>query len=172
MSHGVSTARRYALIVAILAWVMPATGLRAQDQVDPDAYSAAVDLIEVSDIGSSLNLLVDQIGGQLTARVEELVPAMKGQAGPVVQEVLGPLWVSGRDQIMHEVAKAYALKLTAEELREIAAFYATPAGRKLTAVQPDLQNQVARIGRQWAQAVASQINQGVRAKLKQMGHEF
>lgn len=162
---------RTGAVIAALAIAAPQPA-PAQDEVDPSAYAAAVQLLEVSAIGSSLDQLVEQVGAQLVARIEQLVPAVKGQAAPVVQEVLAPLWSAGRDQIMHEVAKAYARRLTADELAQVAAFYATPAGRKLTEVQPALQEDVARIGGQWAQGVANQINRGVRAKLKSMGHDF
>ena len=163
---------RAGVCVAVLTVAVPQSVPAQDDNVDSAAYAAAVQLLEVSTIGNSLDQLVDQVGAQLVARIEQLVPAIKGQAAPVVREVLTPLWAAGRDQIMHEVAKAYARRLTADELAQVAAFYATPAGRKLSEVQPALQEDVARIGRQWAQAVANEINRGVRAKLKALGHEF
>ncbi|MGE3149906.1 MAG: DUF2059 domain-containing protein [Pseudorhodoplanes sp.] len=134
-----ATAKRLTIgvFVAALSFAMLAGSVRAQ-QPDPEAVKAAEDLLAV---------VSDDIIKQLTSQ-------MLAQAWPTIQTQLGgSMDENGLQQIREEFERIagaftreamkaappiYAKHLTAVELREIAAFYKTPAGAKALTVMPQV----------------------------------
>jgi len=68
--------------------------------------------------------------------------------------------------IESDMVKLYMEKFSEKELREIAAFYKTPAGRKAIAAMPDLMEQAAEIGMKRAQEHGYELDEMI-AKAKE-----
>jgi len=70
------------------------------------------------------------------------------------------------------VASLYAQELSVEELGAVSAFYKSPAGAKLLAVQPQIARQSMALGQRWGAQIGREIEQEARKELKKRGIEL
>ncbi|MGP0105067.1 DUF2059 domain-containing protein, partial [Rhodoblastus sp.] len=74
------------------------------------------------------------------------------------------------DDLKAQMAKVYASRLTESELKDIAAFYQTPTGARLIALQPELAAQGMALGRAWGKEIAGEVIEEMKAELRKQGH--
>ncbi|MBP1181058.1 DUF2059 domain-containing protein [Methylobacterium sp. PvR107] len=108
---------------------------------------------------------VAQMQGDRAATLSSMAAPMVGmmqqigikepeKAQVLVQEVVMPTLSAHYDELLDIQARGFATVLGKDDLQAIATFYATPAGKRLAAAQPQLaQIQLAGM-QQWMQAVA------------------
>ncbi|MFC6739625.1 DUF2059 domain-containing protein [Methylobacterium tardum] len=111
---------------------------------------------------------VAQMQGDRAATLSSMAAPMVGmmqqigikepdKAQVLVQEVVMPTLSAHYDELLDIQARGFATVLGKDDLQAIAAFYATPAGKRLAAAQPQLaQIQLAGM-QQWMQAVAPEM---------------
>ena len=76
------------------------------------------------------------------------------------------------DELLNEVAKAYATRFSEQELKEIVAFYKTALGKKLLTEEPlALEDGFAR-AKDWAGAFSQQVVNRMRAEMKKKGYDL
>lgn len=83
-------------------------------------------------------------------------------------EIYAPFFAAMIDQI----AAVYATSFTLDELRQIEAFYAQPAGQKLLAQADGLAQATAQIAQDASQKAADQLKQRLIEALRQKGHKL
>jgi uncharacterized protein len=88
-------------------------------------------------------------------------------SGKLKQEYTGK-----SDELMNEVAKAYARHFTEQELKEAVAFYKTPLGKKLLAEEPVAIEAGFTRAKEWANDFSTQVVARVRAEMKKKGHDL
>lgn len=74
------------------------------------------------------------------------------------------------DELRNEVAKLYATHFTEQELKDLLAFYKTPAGKKLITEQSKIADESLRFAQTWANALSDQVIAKMRDELKKRGH--
>lgn len=99
------------------------------------------------------------------------------QQNPMLQKDLNEIAAKMRDElqprfaeVMQEVARQYATHFTEQELKEILAFYLSPAGKKMLAEQPTVVNNSMRFAQDWANKLATEVTAKMREELKKRGH--
>jgi hypothetical protein len=75
-------------------------------------------------------------------------------------------------ELTNEIAKLYATHFTEQELKDILAFYRSPAGKKLLAQQPDVVDASMRFTQDWANKLSEQVTAKMREELKKRGHNL
>jgi hypothetical protein len=76
------------------------------------------------------------------------------------------------DELLNEVAKAYAARFSEQELKEIVAFYKTALGKKMLTEEPlALEDGFAR-AKDWAGAFSQQVVNRMRAEMKKKGYDL
>ena len=76
------------------------------------------------------------------------------------------------DELLNEVAKAYATRFSEQELKEIVAFYKTALGKKLLTEEPlALEDGFGR-AKDWAGAFSQQVVNRMRAEMKKKGYDL
>jgi len=73
-------------------------------------------------------------------------------------------------EITDEVAKIYATNFTEQELKDILAFYQTPAGKKLLAQQAKVIETSMSFAQNWANKLSDEVTSKMRDELKKRGH--
>jgi hypothetical protein len=73
-------------------------------------------------------------------------------------------------EVTDELAKLYATNFTEQELKDILAFYKSPAGKKLIVVQPNIADQSVRYAQDWANKLSDQVIVRMRDEMKKKGH--
>lgn len=71
----------------------------------------------------------------------------------------------GVNQLLTQMANAWARRFTVTDLRQIAAFHRSPSGQRLRAQQEDLQREIAEIGRNWGADIGRRIQQRLQEHL-------
>ena len=73
-------------------------------------------------------------------------------------------------EITDEVAKIYATNFTEQELKDILAFYQTPAGKKLLVEQAKVIETSMSFAQNWANKLSDEVTSKMRDELKKKGH--
>jgi len=148
----------------LLMCVVAAGPARSQSPA-PDAMAAARELVVTM-------RSADQFKALLPIIIKNLKPAIV-QNRPEVErdyDAIWPLLLEGANvrvnEIVDEIAAVYARNFTADELRDIAAFYQRPTGQKFLEKQAVVAQQSMQIGQNFGKSIASDIVE----ELRKRGH--
>jgi Uncharacterized protein conserved in bacteria len=73
------------------------------------------------------------------------------------------------DELVNDVARNYAIHFTEQELKDVLAFYKSPAGKKLISEQPKVVEASMKFAQDWANKLSDQVIAQMREELKKRG---
>lgn len=97
---------------------------------------------------------------QLQADLDSVIPGIQAELLPRETDLL------------NEIALVYASKMTEGELKEIAAFYRSPAGQKLIKTTPDVLRESLGKTQEWGQRLSGEVMNKIREEMKKKGHDI
>jgi hypothetical protein len=113
----------------------------------------------------------------LIAGVVEQSKLLFLQQNPMLQKDLNEIAAKMRTdleprfaEITDEVARQYASHFSEQELKDILAFYESPAGKKLLQEQPKVVNNSMQYAQNWANKLSTEVTAKMRDELKKRGH--
>jgi hypothetical protein len=162
---------RLTLIVALaFGWVVLAGPARAQTP-SPAALAAAKELMTLKGAAAMFEPLIP---GVIESAKNQFVPTNPNLAGPLgeVAAQLHKEYEPKRAEVVELVAKIYAQHFTEAELKEIVAFYKTPAGKKMLAEEPAAINQSLTAAQDWANQFSDTVLQRFRTEMAKKGHKL
>jgi len=137
----------------------------------PEAMTAARELIVTMRAAEYFKTI-------MPALMRNLKPAIV-QNRPQIErdyDALVPLLLEGMDarvnEIIDEVAALYARTFTAEELREVVAFYRGPTGQKFVQRLPLITQESMIIGQRFGQSIGTEIRDRMIGELRKRGHDI
>jgi len=77
-----------------------------------------------------------------------------------------------RPELLNIVARVYAQRFSEQELKEIAAFYKTPLGKKLITQEPLVAEESLQSAQTWADNLSREVAEKMRAEMKKKGHDL
>jgi hypothetical protein len=154
---------------ACVAAILMAHGTASAQQPSPASLAAA-------------NEILDAKGS--TALFEPIVPGVIEQAknlflqtNPNLSKDLNDVAANLRKQLAlrmgnlkTETAKIYAARFTEQELKDIAAFYASPLGKKMIEEEPKAIDSTMALAQDWANKLSDEVLGLFRAEMKKRGH--
>jgi hypothetical protein len=155
------------LVVASLSWPNKALPQTAS----PDALAAAKELIIASKAGEQVKALVPLLMQQLKPAIVQNRPQVERSYDammPIMLEAMN----SQIETFMEATAVVYANNFTAEEMREIAAFYRRPVGQKLLQKLPVVMQQTMMVGQKFGEAMGRDLEDKIREELRKRGHNI
>ena len=75
-------------------------------------------------------------------------------------------------EVYGKVVEIYAAHFTEQELKDILAFYSSPAGKKLLAEQPKVVDESLKFAQEWAATLSDEVIGKMREGLKKKGHKL
>jgi uncharacterized protein len=163
-----------ALVVASLVQAGPGVAqgpAQAPAEAPADAVAAAKELVTTMRLAEQLKTLLPII-------MQGLKPAIV-QNRPEVErdyDALLPLMLEVTNQRIGEyievMATIYARNFTADELRQVAAFYQTPTGRKMLEKLPSLTQESMMAGQRFGQALSKEFESRIKDELRKRGHNI
>jgi uncharacterized protein len=166
--------RHPAVHSAILALAVVAalcTGRATAQPVDDEAVRAGKELIAVM-------RATDQIKQLLPNIMQMMKPAIV-QGRPDVEkdlDVLIPVLLDGMStrvgELTDQMATLYARNFTADEIRQMTAFYRSPVGQKFLEKMPVVAQQSMALGQAFGQRVASELQTRMTEELRKRGHDI
>ena len=157
---------RFAVAAVVLAVFIPAA--HAQQ---PSAASIAVAKQLLSVTGAT------SVFTPLIAGVVEQAKLLFLQQDPGLAKDLNEVAVKLRtdlqprfSEINDEVARLYATNFSEQELKDILAFYQSPAGKKMLTVQPKVIDSSMAFAQTWANKLSDEVIAKIRDEMKKRGH--
>ena len=144
---------------ALAALLLAPVSASAQD-ISEAHLKAARDAIGALHVTDQFDAVLPATAQQLQGQLVQKNPDMADTINQVVQkEALG--LVSRRADLEREVALVYARSFSEEELKAIAGFYQTDAGKKLLSEGPIATREMMKAAEIWQQGIARDLAEGV-----------
>jgi hypothetical protein len=162
---------RLALVAALaLGWVVIAGAARAQAP-SPGALAAAKELVALKGGAVMFDPLIP---GVIESAKNQLVPTNPQLSGPLneVATQLHKEYAAKRAELVEIIAQAYAKHFTEAELKDIAAFYKTTAGKKMIAQEPAAIQESLTAAQQWANDFSDVVLQRFRTEMQKKGYKL
>src|SRR5579871_5642633 len=160
---------RRLLIVACLS-LMPALPVRAETP-STDAMTAARSLVTTMKLADQYKALLPAILLSLRPELTQDRPEIERDYDammPMVADAFTPYYTSMVDGI----AAIYAANFTADELRQMEAFYRQPVGQKMLEKLPVISQQALAVGQEIGRKAAEDLRQRLSEALRQRGHKL
>jgi hypothetical protein len=158
-----------AALALLLSLTFGAAPARAQE---PSAshLAAARDLMETTGVLAPVNELIPTFTDQI--RKQNLTRPELSKDLEEVLKAIQPEMQLQRQQVTNVVSRTYAKWLSEPELKEVTAFFKSPAGAKFNKVQPDLVDDVVNDVQVWTQQASEYLMVRVRAEMGKRGHQL
>jgi hypothetical protein len=162
---------RLALVAALaFGWVAFA-GLAHAQAPSPGTLAAAKELVTLKGGGAMFEPLIP---GVIESAKAQFLPTNPTLAAPLneVATALHKEYGPKRNELLDIVAKTYAQHFTEAELKDIVAFYKTPAGKKMVAQEPIAINQSLKEAQEWANQFSDVVLQRFRTEMQKKGYKL
>jgi len=151
--------------LALLCMPVTATFASAAPAVASDMDARMTAALDLLDAMGGREAVTSQIGRVIPAQMQALqtqFPNMSSDMRRAIESSMRDEMTKGVNQLLTKMAGAWAHRFSAKDLREIAAFHRSPAGRHLRKEQEDLQREIAEIGRGWGVEIGKRIQERLR----------
>jgi uncharacterized protein len=164
--------KRIASIAAAsaLALTLHIGALHAQQSFTEGHLEAARGVIVGSGMVRTFDVVIPEVQ-QAMRRQLVTQPAIAREVDEVFEQ-LEPEMELQRRAMVNRAARIMAERLTEEELSEIAAFFASDAGRRYVETQPVVLEDIILAVDMWGQELSEYIQIRVRAEMQQRGHDM
>ena len=157
---------RVATVAVVLALASPAAYAQ---QPSATAIASAKEIVAITGATALFNPLISGVIEQAKLLFLQQNPALSKDLNEISAKLRSDL--SPRFQeLVNEVAKNYATSFTEQELKDILAFYKTPAGAKLISDQSKVVDASLKFAQTWANTLSEQVIAKMRDELKKKGH--
>lgn len=157
--------------VALLGCQLFAGAALAQ-QVSPGTAATAREVVELKGGGVMFDPIIIGMIEQTKGALLQTNPQLSKDLNEVSQQLRAE-FVPRRSEILAEVAKLYAQRFSEQELKEIAAFYKTPTGKKMIVLEPQVLDEAFNfVQQQWTPRVGEEVMNRFRAEMKKKGHNL
>ena len=139
----------------------------------PSAAALGFAATIINDIGlkPSLDRIVPALFAQLQNEVLATRPELKEPLAQAVQTV-SPDFVKSEQLILDDLVKFFATRMSEQELKDAAAFYESPTGKKFANAQAALSLYAAQLATGWRDELSTDVLARVHAELRKTGHDF
>ena len=162
-------ARPAAIAVALVA-ASPAAHAQSH-QPSPASLQVAEQLVSITGATALFNPLIAGVVEQAKNLYLQQNPALAKDLNEIADKMrkdLQPRFA----ELTNEIAKLYATHFTEQELKDILAFYKSPAGKKMLAQQPAVVEGSMKFAQNWANKLSEQVVAKMREDLKKKGHDL
>jgi hypothetical protein len=164
--------RRAALVAALIFVPLASTTANAQsDEISQSHLAAALDAVRNGPDARRLDDILPGLSLQAQNQLIQLRPDLHKEIIDAVEAVALKL-APRRADLDTDLARVWARNFTEDELKAIAAFYKSPAGRKLAEVGPKVIGDTVQATRQWSNRVGEELLEKSREELKQRNVDF
>lgn len=160
-----NAARLAALGVALVTF----SPLAHAQQPSAAAISSAKELISITGATTLFSPLIAGVVEQAKVLFLQQNPALSKDLNEIATRMRADLQPRFTE-LTDEVARLYSQNFTEQELKDILAFYKTPAGKKLLTAQPQVVDASMKFAQDWANKLSDQVIAKMRDELKKRGH--
>jgi len=157
--------------LAALVVVAVAALASAQQQPSANAIALAKEIITAKGAANLYDPIIPGVIERAKGNFVQTNPMLLKDLNEVAAKLRAES--SGRAaELFNEVAKLYAARFTEQELKDVLAFYKTPAGKKVIAEEPRIIDASVDMVAAWQSRFGDEIMNKFRAEMKKKGHEL
>jgi hypothetical protein len=137
----------------------------------PDAVAAARELVTASRAADTLKTLLPVIMQQLKPAIVQGRPEVERDLDAIMPQVIEAMRARS-DAFADAIAVIYAHNFTADELRQLTAFYRGPIGQKFLEKMPLVAQESMAMGQKFGQELAGDLRDRMIEELRKRGHNL
>ncbi|GJD47506.1 hypothetical protein OPKNFCMD_0214 [Methylobacterium crusticola] len=141
-----------------------------RDGISPSHFALAREVMLSSGIARSFDSILPAFGEQIK-QAAVTRPELNKDLGDVIDKMQPELELQ-KQRIIDIASRIYASKLSEAELRDIAAFFRSPAGKRYVETQPQILDEMVQSMQTWTQEVSEYMMVRVRAEMGKRGHQL
>ena len=160
---------RFAYLAAVLLALL--AGPTHAQQATPAAIAAAKELLELKGAAQMFDPVVTGVIEQTKGVLQQTNPQLSKDLTDVGKQ-LGIEFAPRRAEVIDAAARAYATRFTEQELKDVVAFYKSPAGKKMLTQEPLVLDETFGFVQQWQGRIGEDVMNRFRAEMKKKGHNL
>ncbi|WP_334176361.1 DUF2059 domain-containing protein [Pseudoxanthobacter sp.] len=137
----------------------------------PEILSLAQQAIDASQSVAGFDEILPRVAEQTKALYVRSNPLLASDIDAVTNEVALSL-APQRRELDRTLEEVWANRFSADELKEIIAFYQSPVGKKLAQLSPEIVALSIGAAKQWQDKIATEMMTQVRIALQKKGHKL
>jgi hypothetical protein len=158
-------------LVVAGALIVPAAAQTAAPKMTPEHLALARAVLDFTGAGKSFDAVVPKLLQDARTVILRTNPNLQTDLDAVVAQLTTKL-ADRDDELLASIANVYAAKFNENELKEIAAFYQSPTGQKLTASLPDVLRESYGFAQDWSRRMSVEVMNQIRAEMAKKGHQI
>lgn len=162
----------FALPTLAFAQAKPATPAASApataDAYAPDHIAAARQVVLTSGIANTFSLFYPQLADQAVNTLTRTRPEIRNDLIAVLKQ-LEPEFSDRKEEVIKATSNAFAGSMSAKDLKETAAFFASDAGKAYVAMQPKVINEMVLAIDAWNRQLSTDLMVRVREEMKKKG---
>ena len=158
------TSRLAAVAVALVAFGPAAHS----QQPSAAAMSTAKEIVTVTGATTLFNPLIAGVVEQAKLLFLQQNPGLSKDLNEIAIKIRNDL-APRFDELVNDVARNYAIHFTEQELKDVLAFYKSPAGKKLISEQSKVVEASMKFAQGWANKLSDEVIGKMREELKKRG---
>jgi hypothetical protein len=151
--------------------MLPTAAPASAQEISPDQIAVARQLVTVSGMSRSLDLMLPQLLDQLTRTVTRTRPEIVKDVSEALNQ-MKPELDQRHEELIVNVAKIFAKHMSEQEMKDCIAFFTSPSGKKYVTTQPVVLDEVVVAMDQWMHSASENVLALLRAQLKKKNIEF
>ena len=163
--QAIKRAARLAAVAAALVAFGPAAH---SQQPSAAAMATAKEIVAVTGATTLFNPLIAGVVEQAKLLFLQQNPGLSKELNEVAAKIRNDL-APRFDELVNDVARNYATFFTEQELKDVLAFYKTPAGNKLISGQPKVFDASMKFAQEWSIKLSDEVIAKMRDELKKRG---
>lgn len=167
----VSTQFWRGLRAVVVAASLAMSGSALAQQPSPAALKMAGEIVKIT---GGLELFAPIVPGVVEQSRQFFVqqnPMITNDVNEVAAQVRKD-YEARVSEVHTKVIEIYAANLSEQELKDILAFYTSPAGKKFLVAQPKIVDESLKFAQEWANSLSDEVIGKIREGLKKKGHKL
>lgn len=154
-----------ALIVAFAAGPARAADVADPVVVTPSFRALATELLTFTGADSMSSAMARLTSTQIVEQMRRNMPGFTDSTAAIVKEEMLRVFDENRPKLTSMVVEIYARHFSESELRDMLAFYHTPAGGKMIQEMPGIMQETVLTGQVWGQHLAPVLIERIQKRL-------
>jgi uncharacterized protein len=163
--------RRSTLNTIVLTLMLLGGSAVVAQTPSPDVAAAARELVVTVRAADQLKTMMPIIMQQLKPAIVQGRPQVEKDYDAIMPLILDRM-AAHSNEFVDLVAAIYARNFTAEEIREVTAFYRSPVGQKFLEKMPAVTQESFAAGQKWGQVIAGDMRTRLIEELRKRGHSI
>jgi hypothetical protein len=164
-----TTMSRFVYLAAVLLALL--AGPAQAQPATPAAIAAAKELLGLKGAAQMFDPVVTGVIEQTKGALLLTNPQLSKDLTDVGNQLRNE-FAPRRAEIINEAAKFYAARFSEQELKDVVAFYKSPAGQKMLTQEPLVLDETFGFVQQWQGRIGEDVMTRFRAEMKKKGHNL